>query len=268
MKGPLAWFDDRLVPEDALFVRPDDPGFAIADGLFETMRIRAGEVVALPDHLARFESSRLALALPRPPVPLHQAISAVLAAHADQPALLDDVGLRVTLTARPSLIVRLRPITPRDRERRQGLHLHTLPARRGEAFLARHKTLAWNANAVQRRLHPHGDAPDFEGLWLDPEGFVLEGTTSNLFVAIGDDVVTPPTSAPILPGVSRARTIAALREHGVACIERPLARADLDLAQTLFATNAILPIAPIHALDGAPKRQRPALERWPFLGAI
>ena len=265
MHGPFAWLDDRLVREDALLVPADDPGFAIADGLFETMRVRAGVVVALSDHLARLESSRLALALPPPPAPLHEAIAAVLAA---APSTPHDLALRLTLTARPSLIVRLRSLTPRDHERRRGLHLHTLPTPRGESFLARHKTLAWNANAVQRRLHPRGDDPDFEGLWLDPDGFVLEATTSNLFAAIGDEVITPPTSAAILPGISRARAIAALRDHGVACVERPITRVELDLADTLFATNAILPVATIHALDGAPKRQRPALERWPFLTGL
>jgi len=243
-----AWLDDRIVPADAVRIAGDDPGLTIGDGLFETMRVVAGRVPALADHLARFEASRMALALPRPATDPAFAIAAVLAAN---PHLAnDELGLRLTLTARPTLIVALRPLTTRDHQRRRGLELYTLAARRGESFLARHKTLAWSANSVQQRLHPRGASPAFEGLWLDPEGVVLEGTSTNLFALLDGVVHTTPTSAPILAGVSRAHVLAALEALRIPHREARFTRTELDCATAIVASNAILPVAPVLSLDG------------------
>lgn len=249
-----AWLDDRLVPVTALAVPADDPGWLVGDGLFETMLVRQGRVVRLDRHLARFEASRRALALPPPPTEPRVAIAAVLAA-ADDAARLDEVALRLTLSARPTLVVQLRPIGPRDHARRAGLDLWTLPERRGETFLARHKALAWAANAVQRRLHRAGADPRFEGLWLDPEGHVLEGTSTNLFAVVDASrrlVYTPPLAQPILPGTARAAAIEALVAAGCEVREAPLDARDFARADELFATNATLPVAPVARLDGQP----------------
>lgn len=250
----FAWLDDRLVPRDAARVRADDPGLTLGDGLFETMRVVAGEVVARAAHLARFERSRRALALPPPPTDPALAIDQLLAAN-PLPTDVERV-VRLTLTARPTLIVQLRLLGERDLVRRRGLELFTLPARRGESFLARHKSLAYGANTALRRLHPEGHRPTFEGLWLDPEGHVLEGTTTNLFALIDDVVFTPPLSAPILPGVSRATLLARLAALGLPHREAVFAHDDLRRAHGLVATNAVLPLAPVLALDGAPLPER------------
>jgi branched-subunit amino acid aminotransferase/4-amino-4-deoxychorismate lyase len=146
----------------------------------------------------------------------------------------------------------MRSLNERDHARRTGLELFRLPEPRGESFLARHKALAWAANAVARRLHPAGHQQRFEGLWLDPAGYVLEGTSTNLFARIDGVYLTPPTSAPILPGVERARLLARLSELGIPYAEAPLHGSDLARADALFATNALLPIAPVIALDGRP----------------
>ncbi len=270
-----AWLDDRIVAADALWVSADDPGLTVGDGIFETMRVVRGEVQSLAAHLARFEATRAALALPRPATDPAHAIAQVLAQN--DLSGRDDLGLRLTLTARPTLIVRLRALTPRDHQRRAGLALHTLPARRGEAFLARYKTLAWNANAVAQRLHTDGSDPSFEGLWLDPDGVVLEGTSTNLFAVLDGVVHTAPTSLPILPGVARARVLGALQALAIPHREVPFTRADLDRAEAIFATNALLPLAPVLTLDGqslhkrrvpmpeGPKgRPSPSLEREPL----
>lgn len=243
----LAWLDDRLAPSEALVVRADDPGLLIGDGLFETMLVRHGEVVHLGDHLARFERSRRALALPVAPTPPERAVEAVLTHNGP---LIDEHVLRLTFTARPTLLVTVRPLDPRVHVRRLGLDLHTLPARRGECFLARHKALGWAANAVQRRLHPSGAEPTFEGLWLDPDGRVLEGTSTSLFARIDGFWRTAPLSAPILPGVTRARVLAHLERRGDVPFETAFTLDDLRRADEVFATSATLPLAPVRSLDG------------------
>lgn len=247
MKPLFAWLDERLVPTSSVAVPADDPGWLVGDALFETMRASEGRVVRLDAHLARLEASRLALAMPAPPVDPRVAIRALLDAH---PPSSSDVVVRLTLSARPTLVVQLRPLAHRELVRRAGLALWTLPVRRGESFLARHKSAAWASNAIQRRLHHAGTADAFEGLWLDPEGRVLEGTSTNLFAVIDGAVWTPPLSHPILAGTARAAAIAALVGASVEVREAPLTLDAFAAAEALFATNATLPVAPILSLDG------------------
>ena len=242
-----AWLDDRLVASEGLVVSADDPGLLIADGLFETMLVREGRVPFLDDHLERFEGSRRALALPPPPTPPAEAIASILTGNGP---LVGEHVLRLTFTARPTLLVTLRHLTDREHRRRLGLDLHLLTARRGECVLARHKSLAWGANAAQRRLHPQGRSPTFEGLWLDPAGLVLEGTSTSLFARIDGVVRTAALTAPILPGVARGRVLRQLTAEGVACAETAFDLEDLLRATEVFATSATLPLTPVRSFDG------------------
>ncbi|MCC6624848.1 MAG: aminotransferase class IV [Deltaproteobacteria bacterium] len=244
----------RLVPTPEARIPAWDPGALTADGVYETMLVPAVDavstdapaVVARDAHLDRLLSSLDALRLPAPPRrELERAIDALLTASRAWLAL--PRALRLTVTA-ASITALLRPIRL---ARRAGLHLHRLD---GARLLPRHKTLAW---FPMERLHPAGGDPRFEGVWLAPGDMVLEGLATNLFAIVDGVVRTAPTAAPILPGVTRARALAHLAMNGVAVDERPFSWADLVRANEAFATSSTLPIAPILAVEGAPKDEGP-----------
>jgi branched-chain amino acid aminotransferase len=69
-------------------------------------------------------------------------------------------------------------------------------------------------------------------LWLDAaeRRWLEEIGTMNVFVRLGDGLVTPPLSAPILAGVTRDSVIALARERGLAVEERPVALEELQAA--------------------------------------
>ena len=62
-------------------------------------------------------------------------------------------------------------------------------------------------------------------LWLDAleKKYVEEVGTSNIFFLIGDELVTPPLSGTILPGVTRDSVIRLAGHLGVKVVQRPLA---------------------------------------------
>ncbi len=74
-----------------------------------------------------------------------------------------------------------------------------------------------------------------EALLLDTEGRVCEGSRSNLFATIHGQLVTPPASLGILPGVYRRYL---LKKHP-AIVERHLTPADLVTADAIYLTNAV-----------------------------
>jgi len=253
---PWLWVDGRLRPADAPALEVDQ-GLLRGDGCFETALVHDGSVRARARHLDRLLTSLLALRLVAPPcrdslhTELASGLDALLAA---TPALAGrEAIVRLTVTAKTRLI-QLLPLSERQLARRHGLHLWTIPEPRGDSLVNRHKTLGWTANAVWSRLHPAGHDPLFEGLWLDPRGHCLEGTTSSLFIVehhgTTPTVLTPALSRPILAGTARARAIEALHAHGLEVVEADVSLARFVQASEAFATSATLPVAPILTVEG------------------
>jgi branched-chain amino acid aminotransferase len=62
-------------------------------------------------------------------------------------------------------------------------------------------------------------------LWLDgvSRRYIDEVGTMNIMLRLGDEVVTPPLSGTILPGVTRDSALTLLRDWGVKVTERPIA---------------------------------------------
>ena len=93
-------------------------------------------------------------------------------------------------------------------------------------------------------------------LWLDGvhRRYIDEVGTMNIMVRIGDEVITPPLSGTILPGITREATLTLLREWGMAVSERPIAIgevADAARAGTLrevWGTGTAAVISPVGEL--------------------
>ncbi|MGA1799674.1 aminodeoxychorismate synthase component I [Sphingomonas sp. 4RDLI-65] len=99
-------------------------------------------------------------------------------------------------------------------------------------FRLRHKTSARGFYDDARKA-----AGTFEVVFEDADGFLTEGSFSNLFVPRGAGLVTPPLRNGLLPGILRAE----LLESGRAT-EAPLTRA--DLASGFFVGNAVRGLVP------------------------
>jgi branched-chain amino acid aminotransferase len=89
-----------------------------------------------------------------------------------------------------------------------------------------------------------------EALIIDTEGHVVEGASSNVFAVAGGALVTPPESAGILAGITRAHLIAEARRRGFALTERPLDPEELYGADEVFITSSIREVLPVVRVDG------------------
>jgi branched-chain amino acid aminotransferase len=88
-----------------------------------------------------------------------------------------------------------------------------------------------------------------EAIVVDSEGRVLEGTTSNVFVVKGKELVTPPTTLPLLPGITRRLVLDAAPDVGLVAVERDLRVADLHGADEVFLTSTIREVLPVSRVD-------------------
>ena len=100
-----------------------------------------------------------------------------------------------------------------------------------------------------------------QGVLLDTSGYVVGGTSSNLFAVRGGELGTPSLARCGIKGVMRRAVLEAARTLGIRAEERDLTLAELLAADELFVTNALFGIWPVTELDGRRFAVGPTTER-------
>ncbi|MEI5639872.1 MULTISPECIES: branched-chain amino acid transaminase [unclassified Pseudoalteromonas] len=88
-----------------------------------------------------------------------------------------------------------------------------------------------------------------EGIALDVNGYLSEGAGENLFVVKKGVLYTPPTTACILPGLTRDTIIHLARQRGYEVREEPIAREALYLADEFFMVGTAAEVVPVRSVD-------------------
>ncbi|MFQ6113343.1 MAG: branched-chain amino acid transaminase [bacterium] len=91
-----------------------------------------------------------------------------------------------------------------------------------------------------------------EGICLDDNGFVSEGSGENIFVIRDNKIYTPPFSASILPGITRDCVMKLARDLGYELIEITIPREFLYIADEVFFTGSAAEISPVKSIDNIP----------------
>ncbi|HOX24811.1 MAG TPA: aminodeoxychorismate synthase component I [Candidatus Krumholzibacteria bacterium] len=251
--GPIAWHNGRLVPLGEASVPVTDLGLRRGYGLFETLRVDRGRAPLLDDHVARFNSSWLALMPSRPPdLGWADVIAQVTAANRldDRPTLVRILATRGSRDQAPwdhSLTVTAEPYTHRlALSGARGLRLGCYPDRRQNP-LAAHKTLSYILNAragLWARAHDLDEA-----LILNPDGTVSEGNSTGVLAISGLRAIRPESPA-ALPSVMAAAVCRQLSAWGYTVETAPLRPGDLMRADHALAMSALMGAVPIIAIDG------------------
>jgi branched-chain amino acid aminotransferase len=258
MAARSVWVNGERQSVDRVHVSAHDRGLTLADGVFETMRVRGGTVFRLDQHLARISSALETLAIAEPWALREWVMKAV---RADENA---EASVRLTVTrgvatvggvpAEPDLtatvivsVAPLRSFPPAVYER--GLTAQVASGRRNErAMTAGLKTLGYT-DAVLALIEAQRSGAD-EALFLDTQGHCSEATSSNLFLWTGAALRTPPTTCAALPGITRAAVIEVARTQGLVLEESEFGLEDLLGAAEAFLTSSLRGIAPLVRVDG------------------
>lgn len=99
-------------------------------------------------------------------------------------------------------------------------------------------------------IHMEAAENDYaEGIALDVQGYVSEGSGENIFLVQDGVLYTPPTSASILGGITRNSIITLAREEGYEVREQLIPREQLYMADELFFAGTAAEITPIRSVD-------------------
>jgi branched-chain amino acid aminotransferase len=88
-----------------------------------------------------------------------------------------------------------------------------------------------------------------EGIALDPQGQISEGSGENVFLIKNGTVMTPPLYSTILPGITRDSVIKICDKLGIPVLERAIPREMLYIADEAFFTGTAAEITPIRSVD-------------------
>ncbi len=88
-----------------------------------------------------------------------------------------------------------------------------------------------------------------EGIALDANGFVSEGSGENIFVVRDGKIVTPPLGASVLPGITRDAVVKLAEQIGVPVVESLIPRELLYIADEVFFSGTAVEITPIRSVD-------------------
>ena len=89
-----------------------------------------------------------------------------------------------------------------------------------------------------------------EGIALDTQGCVSEGSGENLFLVKNDQIFTPSLDSALLPGITRESVIQLASERGYSVTQQRIPREMLYCIDELFLSGTATEIVPIRSVDG------------------
>ncbi|OGA37502.1 MAG: branched chain amino acid aminotransferase [Betaproteobacteria bacterium RIFCSPLOWO2_12_FULL_62_13] len=104
------------------------------------------------------------------------------------------------------------------------------------------------ANSILANLEATEHGYD-EGLLLDVDGFVAEGSGENLFIVKNGEICEPELTSALI-GITRESVITLAREMGYTVSAKRITRDDLYIADEAFFTGTAAEVTPIREVDG------------------
>ncbi|WP_411869525.1 aminotransferase class IV [Vulcanococcus limneticus] len=218
----IAWLAGRWDSPDALAIPLSDRGLLLADGLFETVLVEAGQPRLLAEHLERWHEAAALLAMAPPPGPaaleplIHEAVARAGVGACSAALRLNwsrgsgganARGLDLPAPGGPPLEHRFwLQLTPTQPAFQPLTAITSRQERRNaDSLLSRCKSFAYGP-AIQARHEARRAGAD-DALLLSTTGELCCATAANLLVRRTGRWLTPPLSSGCLPGIMRRRAL-------------------------------------------------------------
>ena len=257
-----------LVNGESADVLPiNDRGLLYGDGVFETVAVRFGRPLHWDRHLARLQKGCRRLGIVPPANGLLRREASTCCGSADLVVLKIIVtrgagarGYRTDETMRPTRIMSVHPWPSHPvHYRKQGVSATVCQTR-----LAQNPQLAGikHLNRLEQVMARREWAEEYqEGLMLDTDGWVIEGTMSNVFFIKDDTLLTPSLSRAGIEGIMRERILAQCHALGIPVIVLDLSFEAAKSAQSMFFCNSLIGIWPVAMLGDSRFKMHTLTER-------
>lgn len=255
--GLVAYVNGEYKPLSDASVSIFDHGFLYGDGVFEGMRVFDGGLFRAELHMARIVRSARSLGLA---VPVETDEILTIIGEVVRRSELRDAHVRPIITRGfggpgidprlcpvPSLIVSAYPFPPFLGADPIKLFTSAIVRKAPRSLGAHVKSLNYLDAIVAKQQA--GELGVHDAVMLDSLGAVAECTGANLFIVVGDVLVTPTTRA-ALPGITRRTVLEIAAEEGIEAVERDIWPMELHAADGAFVCGSGAGVVPVGSFDG------------------
>lgn len=253
------FLNGNFVEKDKVTISALDAGFLYGFGLFETLRSYEGKPFLLDRHLKRLFSSARTLGLRSAfsEQEIEKATLQLLEINA-----LSNAYIKIVLSKKEEASPNIRSEEPSDsdlliivRELQtyppdlydQGVETVVVDIRQNEGSPIPHFKSLNFLNNILAREEAHQKGAD-EGIMLNNQGLVAEGTMSNIFMIKRETIATPSLETGLLPGITRAVAMELAQDIGHPVQERKIFLSELLEAEECFLTNSLMEIMPVSSV--------------------
>ena len=256
--GQTVYLNGEFLPIEQARVPVLDRGFIFGDGIYEVVPVYGGRAFRLPQHLARLARSLAAVRLdnPRDDAGWTALVAELVARHPwpDQFVYIQVTrgvarrdhafpkGVAPTVFAMSSEFVPV-PQAVRD----AGVAVISLPDERWLHCDIKSTSLLGNVLARQAAV----EAGAFECAMFR-DGYLTEGSASNLWVVRDGTVLCPPRDRLILEGIRVGLIEELCASAGIPLDVRRITREEVQAADELLLSSATREVLAITTLDGKP----------------
>lgn len=250
------FLNGKFVPLAEAKISVLDRGFLFADGVYEVIPAYGGKLFRLQQHLDRLNSCLAAIRMT--PVMSDQEWTSVLTqlvaphAQSDQSVYIqvtrgagDNRDHQLPELYQPTIFAMCQPIVNDSLDLiAKGIKAITLDDIRWDWCHIKSIALLGNILLKQQASDQHcTDAI------LLRDGFATEGSASNLFIVKNKQLITPPKSHNLLPGVTRDLVLELAINEGINCVEGEISEQQLFNADEIWLTSSTKEIMPVIELN-------------------
>ena len=253
----IAYVNGAYVPAAEAVVSIEDRGYQFADAVYEVWSVFDGRLADMDGHLNRLERSlrELQIATPMPRSSLLVVLNETVRRNRIREGM---VYLQISRGVAPrdhvfpadiraSVVITARPV---DREAAakkaaQGIKAMSAPdIRWGRCDI---KTTGLLPNVLAKQQAKTQGAG--EVIFVDAEGFVTEGGSTNVYIVVDGVIRTRALTANILAGVTRLNLLPLIAGDGIELREESFTLDEAKAASEVFITAATSLVMPIVAID-------------------
>ncbi|GGB71104.1 aminodeoxychorismate lyase [Fictibacillus barbaricus] len=249
------YLNGKVVSKEEAVISPYDHGFMYGVGAFETFRTYDGFPFLIDEHLYRLHEAlhELNIRLELDSDKVIKMVQTLLSRNEMSDAYFrlnvsggaGDIGLQTETYEEPTVILYTKPLVQTDTVSEKELILlktvRNTPE--GEKRLKSHHYL--NSILGKRELSDVNQ----EGVFLTKEGYISEGTVSNLFWVKQNQVFTPGTSTGILEGITRKWVMNVSESLNIPLKTGNYKIEELVQADEVFLTNSIQELVPVKRFE-------------------
>ena len=261
MRGAV-YVNGTIAPADQAVVPVYDHGFVYGEGVYETLRTYNKVPFLYDRHMRRLRASaeRLLLDVPYDDATMLTWIEQTVAAAGP----LEEAYIRILhtrgvgelnydpkSTPAPTTVIIAKPFeAPAPRVFNDGIRISLVDMLRNHPKsvnpIIKSNNLLNNALAMQMAYRSGAE----EALMCNFRGELTECSQANFFMVRNGVVLTPPSQAGLLEGVTRAFLFEIGREIGIDVREETLHPNDLESADEMFITSTTRELSPVVNVDG------------------